>query len=357
MSLSILPDDCLLACLARVPYADLRNAIPSTSKQLRDAVASAAFRKTRESCVEWALFVGQEDEYYDPESSQLNSCYLIQASAAYRTSLPPPLELGILDTMRRASGSGDEIIVVLDDLSPQGGELLVFDPRRNRWREITSIPEGLPSARGTLGDKIMFFGTDNNCAGRHDVYDATQDAWSRLPDLPFNAGDRPPRPKHLVEVDGKLWRYASEINDFRKTWVYDPATQTWTDGPSLPYKLLVARGVSWHVAGFELHSKFCIMGYFELAPDTFEYTAFLWDPTREAWEEASFDKPSVVALDCSHIDDHLFVLGHMVPDAAGPWDRDETLILMLRPGSTHWEQLELPNHYDYGARITAVRIG
>ena len=82
-----------------------------------------------------------------------------------------------------------------------------------------------------------------------------------------------------------------------------------------------------------------------------------WDPTREAWEEASFDKPSVVALDCSHIDDHLFVLGHMVPDAAGPWDRDETLILMLRPGSTHWEQLELPNHYDYGARITAVRIG
>ena len=123
------------------------------------------------------------------------------------------------------------------------------------------------------------------------------------------------------------------------------------------HKLLVARGVSWHVAGFELHSKFCIMGYFELAPDTFEYTAFLWDPTREAWEEASFDKPSVVALDCSHIDDHLFVLGHMVPDAAGPWDRDETLILMLRPGSTHWEQLELPNHYDYGARITAVRIG
>ena len=82
-----------------------------------------------------------------------------------------------------------------------------------------------------------------------------------------------------------------------------------------------------------------------------------WDPTREAWEEASFDKPSVVALDCSHIDNHLFVLGHMVPDAAGPWDRDETLILMLRPGSTHWEQLELPNHYDYGARITAVRIG
>ena len=65
----------------------------------------------------------------------------------------------------------------------------------------------------------------------------------------------------------------------------------------------------------------------------------------------------VLALDCSHIDDHLFVLGHMVPDAAGPWDRDETLILMLRPGSTHWEQLELPNHYDYGARITAVRIG
>ena len=60
MSLTALPHDCLLACLARVPYADLRNGLPSTCKSLRDAVASSAFRKTREAAgfVEWAVFAG-----------------------------------------------------------------------------------------------------------------------------------------------------------------------------------------------------------------------------------------------------------------------------------------------------------
>ena len=38
MALTALPSDCLLACLARVPYVDLRNTIPSTCKSLRDAV-------------------------------------------------------------------------------------------------------------------------------------------------------------------------------------------------------------------------------------------------------------------------------------------------------------------------------
>ena len=32
LALTALPSDCLLACLARVPYADLRNVIPSTCK-------------------------------------------------------------------------------------------------------------------------------------------------------------------------------------------------------------------------------------------------------------------------------------------------------------------------------------
>ena len=61
MALTALPSDCLLACLARVPYADLRNGIPSTCKTLRDAVTSAALRKTREAAgwTEWAVFAGR----------------------------------------------------------------------------------------------------------------------------------------------------------------------------------------------------------------------------------------------------------------------------------------------------------
>ena len=78
MALTALPSDCLLACLARVPYVDLRNTIPSTCKSLRDAVTSAALRKTRAAgWTEWAVFAGRPTIRSD--------CYIITASGARRT--------------------------------------------------------------------------------------------------------------------------------------------------------------------------------------------------------------------------------------------------------------------------------
>ena len=84
MALTALPSDCLLACLARVPYVDLRNTIPSTCKSLRDAVTSAALRKTREAAgwTEWAVFAGRPTIRSD--------CYIITASGARRTAPRPP---------------------------------------------------------------------------------------------------------------------------------------------------------------------------------------------------------------------------------------------------------------------------
>ena len=39
-------------------------------------------------------------------------------------------------------------------------------------------------------------------------------------------------------------------------------------------------GVHWHTDAFEVHGKFCIMGYFALTPGTAGYSAFVWDPAR-----------------------------------------------------------------------------
>ena len=44
-------------------------------------------------------------------------------------------------------------------------------------------------------------------------------------------------------------------------------------------------------------------------PGTVEYSAFVWDPARETWDEAPFPVPPVVGFQCSHIDGHLIACG------------------------------------------------
>ena len=107
MALTALPSDCLLACLARVPYADLRNGIPSTCKTLRDAVTSAAFRKTREAAgwTEWAVFASEC-------GADTTRCCLITASGAHRTA-------------RRSFTSGDFVMRV--SLSSSLDEVIAID--------------------------------------------------------------------------------------------------------------------------------------------------------------------------------------------------------------------------------------
>ena len=62
---------------------------------------------------------------------------------------------------------------------------------------------------------------------------------------------------------------------------------------------------------FELRKRFCLMGLFQLTPEDVSYLAFVWDPIREAWDEAPFPVPPVLALRGDSIDNHLIVSGHV----------------------------------------------
>ena len=130
MALTALPSDCLLACLARVPYADLRNGIPSTCKSLRDAVTSAALRKTREAAgwTEWAVVASL--------CSVMSDCYIITASGARRTA-PRPHICGE-DALRASLSSGQDEVIVMEC---ENGSMraCVYDPRRDRWRYISPL--------------------------------------------------------------------------------------------------------------------------------------------------------------------------------------------------------------------------
>ena len=352
MALTALPSDCLLACLARVPYVDLRNTIPSTCKSLRDAVTSAALRKTREAAgwTEWAVFAGRPTIRSD--------CYIITASGARRTVRRSHV---YCEDALRASLSSDQDEVVLMECENGSVRACVFDPRQDSWRYISPLllvqnvgnqfqDDIERAAVAALGGSIMVLGGTSE--RDFHVYDSAQDTWSRQPPPPFDSCRT-----QSIEVAGRLWCYASE-DHLQETFIYDPETCSWTAGPRLPFELYDGGGgVHWHTDAFEVHGKFCIMAYFELTPGTAGYSAFVWDPAREAWDEAPFPVPPVVSW-CSQIDGHLIVSGKHPSD----WNIDRpssplTRLYVLKPGDTEWTEWRLPDSVARATRIAAVRIG
>ena len=345
MALTALPSDCLLACLARVPYVDLRNGIPSTCKSLRDAVTSAALRKTREAAgwTEWAVVAGRYTVGTDG--------FIITASGAHRTAPRPHIRS--LFAMRASLSSGQDEVIVMENQN-RSMRACVFDPRRNRWREIHSLARDLQNIRGlavgaALGSSIMVLG--GTSTRDFHVHDSAQDTWSLQPPLPFDSSR-----SQSIEVAGRLWCYASD-DCLQATFIYDPETRSWTAGPRLPFALC-ENSVHWHTNAFEVHGKFCIMAYFELTPGTVKYSAFVWDPARETWDEAPFPVPPVVGFWCSQIDGHLIVSGKH----PSGWNIDRpssplTRLFVLSPGSTEWTEWRLPADVAQATRIAAVRLG
>ena len=257
--------------------------------------------------------------------------------------------------MRASLSSGRDEVIVMEN---ENGSVRsrAYDPRRNRWREIPSLARDLQNIRGTavgsaLGSSMMVLGGTSE--RDFHVYDPAQDTWSlQPPQLPFRCSF-----PHSIEVAGRLWCYTS-IDHEQETFIYDPETRLWTAGPRLPFEIHDRGGVPWHANAFEVHGKFCIMAYFELTPGTVKYSAFVWDPARETWDEAPFPVPPVVGFWCSQIDGHLIVSGKH----PSGWNIDRpssplTRLFVLSPGSSEWTEWRLPADVARATRVVAIRLG
>ena len=355
-----LPNDCLLSCLARCPYADLRNAVPSTCKQLRDAVASSAFRKTREAagCVEYGVFA-------TARGASTDACFLITESGVRRTAPRPPYQSGYF--VERPQNE----VIVISGLEPLRAR--AYSPSENTWREIAPLVRmhggrnydslDYHASLGCIGGHLVVIGggdeeTLEAFQRRMDAYDPAQDAWSRLPDVPFTS-----HMNGLVEVDGKLYCFggyqwhpgaASQHEDARRTFVYDPATRAWTDGPRLPHEPWLNEHGFKYISAFELSKRLCIVGSFRLHDGSTPFLAFVWDPTRETWDE--FPAPPVVPpyKAVSQVDGHVVVYDY------GSSDQPGEHIFVLRPGSRDWAEWDVPAAVDNEIPLPhfhAVRIG
>ena len=260
----------------------------------------------------------------------------------------------------------------------------VYDPRRNRWSPIAPIDREFDGATysgfaehvgaGSVGSKLYVLGGGSgNSAVAFDAYDVTTEEWSVLPDLPFAA-----LYTNTVEVDGKLWCYASHELE-GETWIYDPEMESWTEGPDLPHELFGIDGAGpYHCNAFAREGRFCVLAKFrggeyvdatgEGGEGSYSYRTFAWDPTREEWDENPFPPPPECASRCSCIDDHLIAfttkpvggIDFSNPDEVTAYQQGHTTrMYVLAPGDgARWIEWRLPTDArKLSTRITTVRLG
>jgi hypothetical protein len=379
MALTALPSDCLLACLARVPYADLRNGIPGTCKSLRDAVTSAALRKTREAAgwTEWAVFAASINE--------TANCYLITASGAYLTAPRPPVSNWHTERLTGASGDVVALFQPQDGSERETMRAHVYDPRRNRWSPIAPLDREFHGAAysgfgvlvgvGSVGSRLYVLGggfdDSDESLMAFDAYDVATGEWSSLPKLDFESVYTA-----AIEVEGKLWCYASQGLE-GKIRIYDPETGLWTEGPDLPHELFgIDTGVTKHCNAFVREGRFCILAKFRggeyvyafHGEGNYSYRTFAWNPTSEEWDENPFPPPPECATRCSCIDDHLISFGSEPVEGVNfqnPHDLQDyqqgrtTRMYVLAPGDgARWIEWRLPgDSRRISTRVAAVRLG
>ena len=357
---SRLPDDVQRECLARVPFADLCRGVVATCKTWKNLVTSKAYRETRASAgwAEYAVFMSQWEK-----NSQ---CFLVTASGAHRTAHRPVVNNTLTRTL------WDEVIIM--DIDSRDERMFVYDPRENEWSELSQLVrwpddqsagdviEGAAVVASESAGKLFVVGgletAFSDSRRRVDAYDPATDEWSRLPDQP-----RPAEWAGGVEIDGKLYFYGDQL-DPASIGILDAASHTWETAPPLPY-VPDDHELYTHITGFAREGCLVVMALFRLGStdDSIKYAAFVFDPSAGAWSEAPFPCAPVQAYRCTHIDGTLFALGSEWPDHHGlseprRFGAENTRVVMLRPGSTTWVDLPVPEAVKcVGTRISAVHIG
>lgn len=157
----------------------------------------------------------------------------------------------------------------------------VFDPQANAWHAADSLPEARSSHDATvLGDCVFVFGgwtLTGDSEGQWLDYglqlDRTKsDGWQKIPQ-PFVR-----RALTVVAHQGRIYAMGGMTEDHevsRRVDIYDPANQTWSEGPELPGAGLQGFGVS----ACSLDGQLFVSGW--------DGKLLCWQDDQQQWAEVS----------------------------------------------------------------------
>ena len=219
------------------------------------------------------------------------------------------------------------------------------------WSPLTSALEPRVEGHSAYIDgKIYVFGgfqtQDIVPTDKNEVYDIATDTWSTFEPLPH-----PVTHVGSAEVDGKVWLAGGfALLDYTQivdhVWIYDPVTDSWTAGPSLPAKRSAGAMVR---LGRKLHYFSGLINRNDNTGD--HYVLDLDEPGGpKTWTTAAPMPAPRDHLSGVSLGGKIYAIGGQFGHDLDPQDTD--LVHMYDPATDSWTELAgLPfirSHYEPG---------
>ncbi len=138
-------------------------------------------------------------------------------------------------------------------------DVAAFRPDTKTWRRIPDLPEPRSSHRAAVsGDHLYVFGGWSLNGGEEGVWldhGLVMDLRNEAAGWKSVSQPEPVRAMDVIEYQSRIWLIGGLLPDggiSKKTHVYDPSTQTWSQGPDVPGMPANGNGIAAAVVGESL---------------------------------------------------------------------------------------------------------
>jgi N-acetylneuraminic acid mutarotase len=179
--------------------------------------------------------------------------------------------------------------------SGETARTLAYDPALDQWTDLSPMPTARGGgAAAVIGDQIYVAGGRSPAANAFEVYDAGDDEWTVLPDLPQSFPGR----NHLAAtaIGGKVYvaggRYDGDGFSSpmtRSLDIYDPVSNGWTKGADLPRERGGLNGIAANGCFFVWGGEGGDIG----EPNNVFPDHDVYDPTTDTWTQLA-DLPTPI---------------------------------------------------------------
>ena len=184
----------------------------------------------------------------------------------------------------------------------------VYNPNADTWETKTSMPTARAEMQAiTVNDKIyVISGTlsDGSVSNVTEVYDPSSDSWSSAAPIPTPVGlyaSTVVNNKIYVEGGGKSGPVITDLNQ-----IYNPLTNAWTLGAPLPAPVLLATAGA--TTGVWAPIRLYVIGGTTDGINILNTTR-IYDPQTDRWTTGASIPPARGTLSVAVVNDTLYTLG------------------------------------------------